>query len=158
MQPGIAGQCTRQQTGLAQHLEPIADAQDWQPLRSSIDHRAHHRREPRDGPRTQVVTVGEAAGHDHGVNGLQVGIVMPQRDRLGAREPGRAGGVDVVKGAGEGDDTDASGHSDSRTISQSSMTVLASNASAIDSRSESLISPSNSNSKRLPCRTSATPA
>ena len=38
-----------------------------------------------------------------------VGVLMPQGHRLGARDVNRAGGIAIVEGAGEGDDSDA-GH------------------------------------------------
>ena len=41
---------------------------------------------------------------------MQVGVAVPERDRLGAGQPHRARGVAVVQRAREGDDTDAGGH------------------------------------------------
>ena len=41
------------------------------------------------------------------VDGLQVVLAVPQRDRLRAGETDRAQGVAVVERAGEGDDADA---------------------------------------------------
>ncbi|WP_369828496.1 phosphoribosylformylglycinamidine synthase subunit PurQ, partial [Mycobacterium sp. E735] len=52
--------------------------------------------EPGDRPRTQVVAVGETAGHHHGVDALEVGVGVPQADGLGTDTPRRPGGVDAV--------------------------------------------------------------
>jgi hypothetical protein len=60
-------------------------------------------------PRAQVVAVGEAAGHDHGVDPAQVVVGVPQRNRGAARQPDRARGVAVVERAGERDDADLHG-------------------------------------------------
>ena len=63
--------------------------------------RLHHRREPGDRAAAQVVAVGEAAGQDHGVDAVQVGVAVPERDRLGAGEPDGARRVAVVERARE---------------------------------------------------------
>src|SRR5699024_11770905 len=87
-----------------------------------------------------------------------VGVGVPEIDGLGAGEPHRAGRVDVIQGAGEGDDADLGGHLPSpRTTSKSSMTVLASKVSARRFRSSSETESSTSSSNRLPWRTSDTP-
>jgi hypothetical protein len=57
-----------QETRLAQHLEAVADAEHGTAVARELDHRLHQRREARDRPHAQVVAVGEAAGHDHGVD------------------------------------------------------------------------------------------
>ena len=41
-----------------------------------------------------------------GVDPLQVGLGVPERDRIATRQPDRAGGVGIVERAGEGDDAD----------------------------------------------------
>ena len=71
---------------------------------SMID--VHHRREPGDRAAAQVVAVGEAAGQHDRVDAVQVGVGVPERDRLGAGDAHRAAGVAVVERAGEGDDAD----------------------------------------------------
>src|SRR6266508_5276325 len=121
------------------------------------------RSEPGDRTGPQVVPVREAAGQDHRVDGVQVGVAVPQRHRLGTGDPYRPEGVGVVQRAGEGDHPDSS-HADSnsstRTV-KSSITGLASSLSAIcraASRSACGSDPSpNSISIRLPMRTDDTP-
>ncbi len=100
-QPGVAGERPRQQVGLAEDLEAVADAEHRQPPRRRRDDLAHHRREPGDGAAAQVVAVGEAAGQDDGIDTAQAGVVVPELDRLApaalhgaagitsSREPGK---------------------------------------------------------------------
>ena len=64
-------------------------------------------REAGDRAAAQVVAVGEAAGQDHRVDAVQVGVGVPERDRLGAGDADRAQRVAVVEAAREGDDADA---------------------------------------------------
>ena len=63
-----------------------------------------------DRARPQVVAVREAAGHDHRVDALQVGVGVPEHHRLGAHQLDRARGIAVVAGAREGDDADPFAH------------------------------------------------
>src|SRR5699024_381531 len=123
------------------------------------DDLAHHGCERGDRTAAQVVTVGEATGDDDGVDALEVGVGVPQRDRLGTGGGDGTRRVDVVKGAGKGDDADLRAHAttSARTTFQSSITVLASSDEAISSRSESVTSSVTSSSNRLPWRTSVTP-
>ncbi len=67
---------------------------------------AHDRGEPGDRPAAQVVAVGEATGQDDGVDAVQVGVAVPQRDGLAAGDADGARGVAVVERAREGDDPD----------------------------------------------------
>ena len=110
-----------------------------------------------DGAGPQVVAVGEAAGEDHGVDVLEVVVGVPQRDRLTSGQAHRAGGVDVVQGAREGQNTDAQGSASVQSVercsSTSSMTGLASSVSAICFSSASSGVPSTSSTKCLPWRT-----
>src|SRR5690606_35726336 len=127
--------------------------------RDDLTHDGGHRR---DGTATQVVAVGEAAGDHHGVDALEVGVVVPQGDGLGPGPGDGTGGVDVVERSGEGDDADPCGHEaasavSTRTTFQSSITVLASSDEAISSSSASDTPSATSSSNRLPCRTSVTP-
>ena len=60
-------------------------------------------REAGDRPGAQVVAVGEAAGHDHHVDAVQVPVAVPEDHRL----PGPLGGelsVHLVAGPREADD------------------------------------------------------
>ena len=56
-------------------------------------------------PGAQVVAVGEAARHDHGVDAAQVALGVPQQHRLSDPRRGELG-IDLVAGAGEADDAE----------------------------------------------------
>ena len=105
----VAGERARQQARLAEHLEAVADAEHRHALVRPRDDVLHQGRAGRDGAGPQVVAVGEAAGEDDGVDVLEVVVGVPQRDRLTPGQAHRAGGVDVVQGAREGENTDAQG-------------------------------------------------
>jgi hypothetical protein len=102
----VADQRPRQQVGLAQDLEAVADAEHRHPAPGGVDHFGHHRREPGDRAAAQVVAVGEAAGQDHGVDVGEAVVAVPERHRLMTAGAYGALGVDVVEGAREGDDAD----------------------------------------------------
>jgi hypothetical protein len=104
-QRGVGQQGTRQQTGLAEDLEPVADAEHRAALAREVDDGTHHRREAGDRPDPQVVAVGEAAGDDHRVDAVEVGVGVPQQLGLGDASRGLQR-VGVVAGAGEADDAD----------------------------------------------------
>src|SRR5699024_3582904 len=112
-----------------------------------------------DGAGAQVVTVGETTGDHDGVDAPEVLVGVPEDDRLGTCEADGAQRIDVVEGAGEGDDTALGTHlaTSNPTTSKSSMTVLARRVSAIISTSSVETESSTSSSKRLPWRTSETP-
>ena len=87
-----------------------ASVRTWKPLQTprmgppdagELFERAHDVREAGDGAGTQVVAVGEAAGHDHGVRTLQVRVGVPELDRLGTHPLDGVQGVAVAVGAGE---------------------------------------------------------
>jgi len=109
VQARVAHERAREQARLAQDLEAVADAQHRQAPPGRGDDLGHDRRDARDRSRPQVVAVGEAAGHDHGVDPAQVAVGVPQRDGRAAREAHRARGVAVVERAGERDDADVHG-------------------------------------------------
>ena len=117
----------------------------------------HQGRAGRDGAGAQVVAVGEAAGEDDGVDVLEVVVGVPERDGFTPGQAHRAGGVDVVQGAREGENTDAHERvrfsRSERCSSTSSMTGLASSVSAICFSSASSGVPSTSSTKCLPWRT-----
>src|SRR6266545_1680102 len=158
----VLDQRAGQQVRLAQHLEAVADAEHREAAASAVDDLLHHRREPRDRTRAQVVAVREPARQHHRVDPVQVGVAMPQRDRLGTGDGCRTTGVDVVQRAREGDDPDLHWTSpDSMCTSKSSITGFASSVWAalrICATRSSVASPSRVISNRLPCRTSATPS
>ena len=67
--------------------------------------RLHGGREARDRARAQVVAVGEAAGHHHGVHAVEVAVAVP--DQLGVAEaPAGEQGVDLVAAPGEAHDAE----------------------------------------------------
>ena len=94
---------------LAQDLETVADAQDGQASSGFAHDFTHDGSGRRDRTAAQVVAVGEAAGDDDRVDAVQVGVLVPQGHGLRTGGLNRAGGIAVVEGAGEGDDSDA-GH------------------------------------------------
>src|ERR1700761_303800 len=96
--------------GFAQDLEAVADAEHRQPGPGRGDQFGHDRGEPRDGPAAQVVAVGEATGQDDRVHAVQVVLVMPEGDGIAAGPLDGPGGLLLVEGSGERDDTDARGH------------------------------------------------
>ncbi len=102
----VADQRTRQQVGLAQDLEAVADAEHRHPPPGCLDDLGHDRREPADRTAAEVVAVGEAARQHDRVDPAQVVVAVPQRDRLVATDPDRALGVGVVERTREGDDPD----------------------------------------------------
>ena len=75
-------------------------------LRREIGDSAHHRREARDDAGSKVVAVGEAARQDDAGHALQVGRLVPERDRLDAGDGQGVECVHVRVGAREGDDAD----------------------------------------------------
>jgi hypothetical protein len=101
----VGQQRTRQQAGLAQDLEAVADPEHRATLASEGDDVLHDRREARDGSDPQVVAVGEAAGDDHRVDVLQATVGVPQQHRL-PHPRGRELRVDVVARAREADDAE----------------------------------------------------
>ena len=98
-----------QQVGLAQDLEAVADAQDGQASSGLAHDFAHDGGGRGDRAAAQVVAVGEASGDHDRVDAVQVGVLVPQGHGLRAGNLNRAGGVAVIEGAREGDDSDA-GH------------------------------------------------
>src|SRR6267378_978583 len=91
---GVAHQRAGKQPGLTQDLESVADAQDGAAGPRVRGHRPHHRGEPGDRPRTQVVAVTEAARENHRVGLPQIGVAMPHIIGVG---PGVARGVEGVR-------------------------------------------------------------
>src|SRR5260221_1473185 len=98
MQAGVPDQRARQQVRLAENLESVADAEYWQAGYSSGDQFSHHGSEPGDGTAAQVVAVGKAAEHDHGVHAAQIAVAVPERDRRAACPAYRPGSVEIIKG------------------------------------------------------------
>ena len=80
-EPGVLLQRAREQPGLGEHLEAVADADDRAAGRGELGDRVHHRREPGDRAGAQVVAVGEAAGHDHRVDAAHGRVGVAERAR-----------------------------------------------------------------------------
>ena len=106
-EPAVPHQRAGKQPGLAQNLEPVADAQDRAAFPREALHRGHDRAESGDGAGAQVVAVAEAAGQHHHVGALQVGVAMPDEVGLRTRGCRRPERVDVAVAAGEPDDRDS---------------------------------------------------
>jgi hypothetical protein len=104
-QADVRQQRAGQQAGLAEDLEAVADAEHRAAVARERHDRLHDRREPGDGAGAQVVAVGESAGDDDAVDAVQVGVAVPQWHDVG-HAARRQAGVDVVTGAGEGDDAE----------------------------------------------------
>ena len=96
---------SRQEPGLAEHLEAVADAEDEAAVVCERPHRSHDGGEPRDRAAAEVVAVREAAGEHDGLHTVGKSLVgMPDERRLGAELLERTGRVAVVVRAGEDDD------------------------------------------------------
>src|SRR5579871_5446132 len=82
-QPRIAHQHTRQELGLAEDLETVADAEHQTAIARKRPHSIHDRRARSDGTAAQIVAIGEAAGyHDEVSPFRQRGLRMPDHARL----------------------------------------------------------------------------
>src|SRR5690606_5186090 len=152
----VADESARQQVGLDEHLEAVADAEDRHALGRRVFHLGHDRRESGDGARPQVVAVAEAAGQHERVDAFEVVRAVPEGDGLGTGETDRPLRVAVVERARERDDPDARGHSTTSMPTTSSMTEFDRISSAIFLTVSSVASSAVStvSSKRLPMRTS----
>ena len=93
----------RQHAGLAQDLEPVADAQYRPAVLGEALHRRHDRAEPRDRAGTEIIAVAEAAGEHDRVGTLEIGVPMPDEVRFGAGQGSRAERIEVTVAAGEPD-------------------------------------------------------
>ena len=101
----VGQQRAREQAGLAQDLEAVADPEHRAAVAREGDDVLHDRREARDGADAQVVAIGEAARDDDGVDVLQPAVGVPQQHGL-SHPRGRELRVDVVAGAREADDAE----------------------------------------------------
>ena len=92
---GVAHQHARQQAGLAQDLEAVADAEHQPAARRVAADRPHDRRARRDRAAAQIVAIGEAAGqHDEIDAARQFAFGVPDdRGLVPARLPQSARGV-----------------------------------------------------------------
>src|SRR5699024_3746182 len=175
----VADERTGQQMGFAEDLEPVADAQHRHALPGRGHHGLHDRVEAGDRTAAQIVTIGESAGQDDGIDAGQGRIGVPQVHRFRTGQTHGTSGVPVIERSGEGDDSDRdpglgsglgeggiighSGHdasSATRTATTFSITGLDRSFSAASracASTASVASPSTSSSNLLPCRTSPNP-
>src|SRR5215216_180089 len=83
-EPRVSEQRSGQQVSLAQDLKSVADPQERSPLRCVLLHRLHDGAEARDGTRSQIIAVAEAAGQDHNIRPSEVGVAMPDEVGFGS--------------------------------------------------------------------------
>ena len=77
MERAVAHECAGKQARLGQHLEPVADANKKAAVIGVIDDGFHDRREPGDGPATEIVAVGKSPGQHHEIVAFERGILVP---------------------------------------------------------------------------------
>ena len=85
LERGVAHQHARQQAGLGQHLEAVADAEHGRAGLGLRHHVAHDGRVRGHGAAAQVVAVGEAAGQHDQVGGGHRGVAVPDHARRARR-------------------------------------------------------------------------
>src|SRR5207253_5542579 len=127
----VADQRSWQEAGLAEDLEPVADAEDRRTPCCERRHLAHHRSEPGDRVATEVVPVAEPTRKNHGVDAVQVRFRVPERDGRPSHELDGAACVGVVQRTRERHDADVRTHGLPSTIWKSSITGFAKSFSAI---------------------------
>src|SRR5690606_36275083 len=100
----VARELPREQAGLGEHLEAVADAEDRAAAPREPRHRPHHRAVGREGAAAQVVAEAEAAGQYDGERAPQVGLVVPDEPHRRAQHvPEGVEGVGVAVAAREAD-------------------------------------------------------
>ena len=150
----VREQRARQQPGLAQHLEAVADPQHGPALGCERRHRLHRRREARDRARAQVVAVAEAARDDDPVEAAR-SVSSCQTSRASPTRSQARDGVALVAAARELEDADQRlrpvlASASSSTTSKSSISGL---ASSFSQSASSWAGSSVSSSTRRPTRT-----
>ena len=106
LRPDVLLERARQQPGLGEHLEAVADPDDRAAGGREVAHGVHHRREPGDRAGAQVVAVGEAAGDDDGVEAGDGAIAVPHELAGAAEVLDRVHDVELAVRAGEHHDAD----------------------------------------------------
>ena len=109
-QRAVAQQGARNEPGLREHLEAVADPEHETAIRGERRDGTHDRREPGDDAGAEVVAVGEPAGQDDGRDTVEVGLLVPELDGLRAGEPQAMDRVGVAVRAREDNDADPDGH------------------------------------------------
>ena len=109
LQAAIPKHGARQQPGLEQNLEAVADAEHRPAGGGELLDRSHHRREARDRAGPQVVAVRETAWKNHRVRAAKIGLLVP--DELGfLAEHVLRRVIRVVIAVGSGKDNDRESH------------------------------------------------
>jgi hypothetical protein len=97
----VSSERARQQVGLAENLEPVADAEDRPAAGGVALHRLHHRAEPGDGAGPEVIAVAEPARQDDDIRALQIGVAVPHEVGPGTHGLRGAECVEIAVAAGE---------------------------------------------------------
>ena len=118
-QRGVAQQGAGQDAGLGEDLEAVAHAEQVAAARDMLAHRGHHRRMRRHRAAAQIVAVGEAAGDHDQVEAGEVGLLVPDHARRGARAGQRDRHVALAVDAGEDDDAGFHGRRSATTPTRS---------------------------------------
>src|SRR5262249_31929429 len=122
----IADQNAGQKSGFGDDLKPVADAKNLETLARLLRKVGHDRRTRRDRAASQVIAVGEAAGHDDKIDLRQFLFGMPNSNRLCPRHLGeRAHHVVLAIDAGKDDNSGKWRRPHPSSISYFSITVLA---------------------------------
>jgi hypothetical protein len=108
-QPDVAHQRSRQQSGLTQNLEAIADAENQPAAIRELADRFHDWRKFRDRPSPEIVAKSESSGDNNGVTVLQVMRIMPEESD-GLFRNVRDSPVGIVIAVGTGENNDAEFH------------------------------------------------
>ena len=87
------------------------------PLRGMFPDHLHERGKPSDGTGAQVVAVGESARQHHHITAFEVGVGVPEGDRLSPNQLDRVGTVAVAPGARKDGDAEAQAQAPGSTVS-----------------------------------------
>ena len=131
LEVAVPAQHVREQPGLAEDLEAVADPEHGTARGRELAHGVEHRREAGDRAAAQVVAVREAARqHDRVRLARQLLLRVPDELRIGAERSERPGGVPVVVRAREDEHGDArpDAHGSATSISKLSISGFASSS------------------------------
>src|SRR5260221_1893965 len=159
LEVAVADERARQESDLAEDLEPVARAEDRHAFTGGAAQLRGDRRDRGDRARAQVIAVREAAGNHRRVVAAQVGVGVPEDVRLRADERERMREVHLAPRPREAQHRDAHAHSAATSTANSSITGFASSSSPIFSatvRAADSSAATNRTTISLPVRTSAT--
>ena len=88
LEAGVAHQRAGQQAGLGEDLKAVADAEHKATGVGEVFDGLHDGREAGDGAGAEIVAIGEAAGHEHRVDSLQIVGVVPEKGNGLTRDVG----------------------------------------------------------------------